>query len=107
MLHTPHVCSQFPWCAIRVDAKGNVLEVVLPSYNHVVFLSAADELGCVPSLTANRGVMDHSAKYHISAFITFERRMKRLTVTTQETGRLKHGTNDLLAVGRRQELCDA
>lgn len=91
-----HVSSQFPWCAIWRDTNGDILEVVLPSYNHVVFLSSETEL--CPSLYRNLGRRDQVFNDHVKAY-------KWLNSITQETGRLKHGTNDLMALGHKRRVC--
>lgn len=98
MRTVPHVSSQFPWCAIWRDTNGDILEVVLPSYNHVVFLSKDTEV--CPSVYLNPMRWDHALYDHIQRFI-HQKWVDRLTLTTQETGCLKHTTNDLLGVGRK------
>ena len=98
MRTVPHVSSQFPWCAIWRDADGNILEVVLPSYNHVVYLSKDAEV--CPSVYLNPMRWDHALCDHIQSFVR-QKRADRLTLTTQETTGLKRRANDLLGVGRR------
>lgn len=68
--------SQFPWCAFLRDDQGNILEVVLPSYNHLAFLSPDIEM--CPSLYCNPRLWDHEFNVRVRLF-------KHLSVVTQET----------------------
>lgn len=99
MSHVSHESDgRFPWCAFIRDADGNVTEVVLPSYDHVVYLSQVDERIVSPP-ACNRAEAD------LLQLLNEFRRLVR--ITKKPVRRSSTPRTDLVGAGRKREVCHA